>query len=94
MRFSPAGTLGLAAGQYAVSDVLSGEQLGLVTASQQLSLLVNPMGVRLLRFNLVSLAGAGKGGTDTVAVAVTNPGTSGWCPRSSLSLSDHFNPME
>ena len=77
-----------------MSDVLSGEQLGVVAASQQLSLLVNPMGVRLLRFNLVSLARAGEEGTETGAVAVTNPGTTGWCPRPSLPLSDHFNPIE
>ena len=41
--------LGLSDGLYSVSDVWTGASLGRLTPGQQLSLLVPPMGVRLLR---------------------------------------------
>ena len=40
---------GLSDGLYSVSDVWTGASLGRLTPGQQLSLLVPPMGVRLLR---------------------------------------------
>ena len=54
VRFSPH-YLGLSDGLYSVTDVWTGDSLGRLTPGQELKLLVPPMGVRLLRFNLVKI---------------------------------------
>ena len=45
--------LKLSDGEYSVTDVWSGDQLAHLTPDRQLTLLVPPMGVRMLRYELL-----------------------------------------
>jgi len=67
-------------GKYAVSDIYSGQELGSYKPAEKVWVEVNPMGVRLLRFNIVRM---GKNVTQSKEEGdrgfdVVNPGKSGW----------------
>eukprot|EP00092_Neocalanus_flemingeri_P054073 GFUD01063669.1.p1 GENE.GFUD01063669.1~~GFUD01063669.1.p1 ORF type:complete len:463 (-),score=122.22 GFUD01063669.1:352-1665(-) len=78
VSFTPS-FLGIADGRaYVVSDIYSGQVLGTYKPGERIKVDVNPMGVRLLRFNIVGLRSNMTEGEEDLGCDVLNPGKTGW----------------
>jgi len=59
-------------------DVYDGQVLGKFRSGDNIKVEVNPMGVRLLRFNMVGMVENTTVVDDSEACQVINPGKTGW----------------